>query len=201
MQTGGRQLERELNCNIYADFSRMFLLKCRNDGELPMKNDDFALKNGHLFCNWRYADTASAMGGRVTDWREAASSIRTEGGEGSHSMLVVCAQAHSIIMWLKGITIINVIEGYYCIRGVCLCLQRAAQETHPLFDTGMLVRWWRFAMVILEEWLHYLLKEWLHLHIFTQPITRNSVGLLLWLHVVVVRIMILVGAEGVACGW
>ena len=90
----GKRTELQYICRLFPNV----LLKCRNDGELPMKNDDFALKNGHLFCNWRYADTASAMGGRVTDWREAASSIRTEGGEGSHSMLVVCAQAHSIIM-------------------------------------------------------------------------------------------------------
>ena len=35
-----------------------FLLKCRDNGELPVKNDDFVLTNGHCFCNSRYVAEA-----------------------------------------------------------------------------------------------------------------------------------------------
>ena len=31
-----------------------FYWKCRKNGEFLLVNDDFLLKNGHSFCNWRY---------------------------------------------------------------------------------------------------------------------------------------------------
>ena len=37
-----------------AIFLGNFHCKCRDNGELPLKNDDFAFKNGHFFCNSRY---------------------------------------------------------------------------------------------------------------------------------------------------
>ena len=40
-------------------------LKCRDSGELPLKNDDFLLKNGRLFCDSRYC---SEHGKLTTDW-------------------------------------------------------------------------------------------------------------------------------------
>ena len=40
---------RTPSCNLNADFPRFFYRKCRENGELPLKNDDFVLKNGHLF--------------------------------------------------------------------------------------------------------------------------------------------------------
>ena len=44
------------NCNIHPDyFSEFSIENARKNGELPLKNDDFVLKNGHLFCNSRYA--------------------------------------------------------------------------------------------------------------------------------------------------
>ena len=38
------------NCNRNANFVfGFFYRKCRKNGELPLKNDDFVLKNGQLF--------------------------------------------------------------------------------------------------------------------------------------------------------
>ena len=31
----------------------LFLLKCRKNGESPLENEDFLLKNGHSLCNLR----------------------------------------------------------------------------------------------------------------------------------------------------
>ena len=41
-------------CNINAVFFNCFYWKCRKHGEFPLKNDDFVLKRGRLFCNSRY---------------------------------------------------------------------------------------------------------------------------------------------------
>ena len=47
--------ERVANCNINVDFFLdFFFWKCSKNGELLLKNDDSLLKNGRLFCNWRY---------------------------------------------------------------------------------------------------------------------------------------------------
>ena len=35
-------------------FSSLSYWTCGNNGEFPLKNDDFLLKNGRLFWNWRY---------------------------------------------------------------------------------------------------------------------------------------------------
>ena len=43
--------------------SEFFDSKCRIDGELPLENDDFVLKNGHSFCNSRYIPTAAVFNG------------------------------------------------------------------------------------------------------------------------------------------
>ena len=58
-------------CQIFVEF----ILKCRDNVELLLKNDDFALKNGRLFCDWRYCVTAT--GAPVS--------------EGPHNRLVVAA--------------------------------------------------------------------------------------------------------------
>ena len=42
------------NCNRNDGFLDFFYRKCRKNGELSLKNDDFVLKNGHSFCNSRY---------------------------------------------------------------------------------------------------------------------------------------------------
>ena len=42
------------NCNRNTNFCwSFFCWKCRDSGELPLKNDDVLLKNGRLFCNSR----------------------------------------------------------------------------------------------------------------------------------------------------
>ena len=43
--------QRVANCNTKRPklFLNFLDWKCRNDGELPRKNHDFFLKNGHLF--------------------------------------------------------------------------------------------------------------------------------------------------------
>ena len=42
------------DCNKNAKFPDFLYCKCRDNGESPLKNDEFALKNGQLFCNLRY---------------------------------------------------------------------------------------------------------------------------------------------------
>ena len=61
-----------LNCNINAIFFRFFYRKCRNNGELPLKNDDFVFQNG---CNsrnppflMRPAVKAAVVFGNVIAW-------------------------------------------------------------------------------------------------------------------------------------
>ena len=43
--------ELQYKCQLFLG---IFYCKCRDNGELPLKNDDFLLKNGRLFCNSRY---------------------------------------------------------------------------------------------------------------------------------------------------
>ena len=45
----------------------LFYQKCRNDGELPLENDDFVLKKCHLFCNLRYPTFSYLAGVTGTD--------------------------------------------------------------------------------------------------------------------------------------
>ena len=53
--------ELQSKCQKHFDF---FYWKCRKNGELPLKNDGFVLKNGHHFCNLRYGDDPETV------WRE-----------------------------------------------------------------------------------------------------------------------------------
>ena len=50
------------NCKINA-FGEFFHSKCRDNVKLPLKNDDFSLKNGTLFCNRRYRRACGGVGG------------------------------------------------------------------------------------------------------------------------------------------
>ena len=55
--TGGDNSDRALgtaNCNRNEKIDRIFYWKCRRNGELPLKNDGFLLRNVHLFCNSRH---------------------------------------------------------------------------------------------------------------------------------------------------
>ena len=49
-----------------ANSSRFVYWKCRKHGECPLKNDDFVLKNGRLFCNLRYECESPDPGAQVS---------------------------------------------------------------------------------------------------------------------------------------
>ena len=59
------ETRRTANCNRNALFVDFPMGKRRDNGELPLKNYDFALKNDRLFCNSRYAAVLRAGAGGV----------------------------------------------------------------------------------------------------------------------------------------
>ena len=47
----------QYKCQVF----RVFRLKCRKNGELPLKSDGFLLKNRRLLCNSRYGECTKEM--------------------------------------------------------------------------------------------------------------------------------------------
>ena len=55
------------NCNIMPKHFKFFYWKWRNNGELPLKNDDFVLRNVDLFFNSKVLDAVLKAGGSLTN--------------------------------------------------------------------------------------------------------------------------------------